>query len=196
MTTTLTNESTFSLVGGEISGGTIDNTLVASAFVVNGGTLNNLTAEQSGSALSALELQPSGGDLSGVTIPAGSAIDGTEASNSNVNITNGLTLNGTLDLGSPVTANTYGRLYFVGTQTLAGSGTLSLGGSTNNSVYSEDNGSAATLTIASGITIQGGYGQVDGLNADSSITNNGKINSATANDIVYLLPGSTSGTVH
>ena len=103
-----------------------------------------------------------------------------------------MTLNGTLNLGN-ASAN-YGRLYFTGSQTLSGSGTIQFGGNASNAVYAEDSGSPATLTIASGVTIQGGYGQVDGLNSDASLVNHGKINAATANQIVSISPARRPAT--
>lgn len=72
-------------------------------------------------------LTGSGGTLAGVTIGTGTVLDGTKSSNASVTITGGLTLSGSVvDVGSATSSNT-AQLYFQGSQTLGGSGSVVLG---------------------------------------------------------------------
>ena len=137
----------------ELDGGT-------GSWNLAGGTVGGGTITDTGGAL--LVLTNSGGTLAGVTIPAGTTIDGTEISNANATVTNGLTLNGVINLGD--TANNYGHLYFFLSQTLAGSGTINFGASQNNAIYAQGNNGTipGTLTIGIGIVVQGKGGAIQG----------------------------------
>ena len=70
-------------------------------------------------------------------IPSGTVLDATGASNDNVTVTGGMTLNGIINLGDA--GSNYGKIYFNLNQTLTGSGTINFGASSNNSVYAEGN---------------------------------------------------------
>src|SRR5262249_44141885 len=96
-------------------------------------------------------------------------------------ITGGLTLNGTATLGSSTVA---GQLYFQGSQTLAGTGTVTFANYNNsntNGIYAQGNGgsSPATLTIASTIAIQGGTGAITGYYTNDSVILNGQLSVST-----------------
>ena len=105
-----------------------------------------------------------GGTLDGVTIGANSTLD---SSKGVAMVLNGLTLNGTALLGYTSDIGGYdlympGGLFFQGSQTLSGSGAVSSnitadpGDGGICGVFAVDNGGPATLTIGSGITVQGG----------------------------------------
>lgn len=91
-------------------------------------------------------------------------------------VTAGLTLTGTLSLGSPAGAG--GHVLFVGSQTLAGSGQVVFNDPSNTSAI-EITGTAPAnvLTIASGITIHGAGGEVIPEGEADSIINDGTIRS-------------------
>jgi hypothetical protein len=134
------------------------------------------------------------GVLSAVTIAAGTTVDGTQGGSGNprVDIFNGLTLYGTVNLGA-ANGSSSGQLYFVGSQTLSGNGTIVLGNSANNLITVEGTGgggTAATLTIGGQITIQGGAGKVAGYFSNDSIVNNGTI--LEANGQTLIIGGANS----
>src|SRR6185295_4797316 len=144
---------------------------------LSGGAIVGGTITSSGGAK--LTLTNSGGTFSGVTIAAGLTVD-TLQSFSSAGVTGGLTLNGTLNVGNTA-GSTSGQLFFQGTQTLSGTGTVVFGGSGNNVIYAQGNNGAspATLTIGSGINIQGGVGSIRGYyisGSNDSIVNQGTIN--------------------
>src|SRR5439155_19931889 len=62
-----------------------------------------------------------------------------------------------------------------GTQTLGGAGTVTFGGSSSNTLYAKASSGAATLTIASSITVQGGSGSITGYNNTDTFVNNATI---------------------
>ena len=166
--------------------GTLTNTTLALApamgnWYLSGGAVLGGTVSSTGG--SALTLTTSGGTLNAVTVAAGATIDGTQApagDDATANIVSGLTLNGTVDLGA-ASGLSGGDFCFQGSQTLAGSGIVTFGGASSNAssnaVLAQGGGSSspATLTIGSGITIQGGAGTIGGYNSNDSITNDGTI---------------------
>ncbi len=96
-----------------------------------------------------------------------------------VNVTDGLTVNGQVQLGS-ADGSTYGILAFSSTETLSGTGSVLFGGSPINTINVAN---GQTLTIGAGITIDGQNGSV-GLTAfeggGGSMTNLGTIAAADA----------------
>jgi hypothetical protein len=150
------------------------------AWQLHGGSINGGTISSTGG--SKLALTGYGGTLTGVTVAAGVTVDGTQSIGSSpafADVSGGLTLNGEADLGS-TSGNVYGQLFFQGSQTLGGSGKVVFGGSASNALYAQGNGgsSPATLTLASGFTVQGGSGIISGYNTSSSsdsIVNQGAI---------------------
>ncbi len=170
-TSNLATDAGFSLGG---SGGTVyfegmlndagatlaanDLTCVLDAGTIDGGTLS-LT---NGAILVGIYNNANGGTLAGVTLDG--TLDLATNNGANVTITGGLTLNGTIDLGN-TSVSTYGRLNFVGAQTLGGTGSVVFGGPTgyihNNQITTaSNNGDSGTLTIGAGITIEGQYGSI------------------------------------
>ncbi len=141
---------------------------------------------------STLTLTSSGGTFSGVTIAAGMTLNGTYEPSSGyvarANIIGGLTLDGSANLGS-ADGLSAAELFFQqsGTtapaiETLSGSGTVTLGGSTGNEMLADGNNGAApvTLTIGSGITVQGGSGALGGYYGNDSLVNDGAISANSA----------------
>lgn len=125
----------------------------------------------------------SGGTLDGLTINGN--IDLT-ADRANVQVVNGLTLNGTAALGGP----TYGVMEFDGTQTLGGNATILFNSlDTRNDLYVPNGpgGQTWTLTLAPTVTVHGISGFVGydanlangGSPTTSSIVNFGTIDADT-----------------
>jgi hypothetical protein len=120
--------------------------------------------------------------LDGVTLDG--TLDMTQ-SYSNVNVLNGLTLNGEIDLGGPGGSYNSGTLNFgttgsSTTQSLTGTGRIVFG----DNYYSDylDNGSLTPLTIGPGITVAGGQsGYIFGL-----FNNQGTIEETTAGGVLIL----------
>ena len=134
-------------------GGIIDNTglvfsptgtgTIAITGTVDGGTVDAGTGTN---------LVLAGSTLNNVTLSGNYQL----TDNSFIYIQNNLTLDGTLTLGD---SSSYGVLYFIsgGSQTLGGSGTVLFSGTTPNDSLALYGG---TLTIGSGITVQGQNGYV------------------------------------
>ena len=180
-------QGTLNLTGGSLD---IATTLqVDGTFNLGAGTLLNADLTSG----STINVTASGGVLDSVRI------DGTFQStnfNRSTTVRNGLTLNGTANLGNP--SNTaYGALIFLGTQTLDGTGEVVFGQGTNNSITSTSPGSGdtGTLTIGSGITVHGDQGQVG--NSTYPLINQGTIAAeVTGHTInVYGGPLTNQGTL-
>ena len=136
----------WNLVGGTIQGGSV-----------------------SGADGAELVLTSSGGLLDAVTMDSGMDLTATSA---NARVQNGLTLNGTADMGNGA------NLHFQsGDQTLDGSGDISFGAVGNKYLFI-DNG--MTLTIAPTISIHGGTGQVG---TTGGVVNEGLIDSDAPGEI-------------
>ena len=169
------------------------NTIQASANVVMaGGTLLGGTVTGTGGA--ELVLTSAGGTLDGVTIGAGTVVDGTQAPDANATIVDGLTLDGTVNLGAQLP--NYGALTFSGTQELNGTGTILFINSFNdrNALNLQDAYDAAsdsylpaTLTISTGITIAGGSGNIN-FDTDASLVNDGTIDANTPGGTITVFP--------
>ncbi len=129
----------------------------AVTYLLDGGTIDGGTSAMTDGAT--LVGTGNVGTLSGVTLDG--TLDLATNNQANVTITGGLTLNGTIDLGN-ASGSTYGRLHFVGAQTLGGMGSVILGGNPdyNAITTATSNGDAGTLTIGAGITIHGKYGSI------------------------------------
>jgi fibronectin-binding autotransporter adhesin len=157
---------------------------------VNGGNLNilgTLTGSGTITVDGTSTFSPGGTILGGtITTQTGAKVNGVildgvmvsgdwQAGTSGVTIKNGLTLGGTLSLGDAA-ATTYGFLAFQGAQTLGGTGSVVFGGSNDNSLLSND--SSSTLTIGSGITVNGKNGYIGfspflGGSSAAQVINNG-----------------------
>ncbi len=158
------------------------------AWDLDSGTINSGTITSTGG--STLALTDSAGTLAGgVTVATGTTLDGTQnigGQQAYAYVTGGLTLNGAINLGS-ASGSTYGRLYFEnGPRTLSGNGTVTLGTSTNNVLEAYGPNTVATLTIGSGITVQGGSGTVGGYYGANSVVNDGTIQAGTSGGTITV----------
>src|ERR1039458_8049357 len=145
--------------------GTINNTnttLTLNAqtgpWVLNGGIIQGGTITPS----SVAPLIISSGTLDGVTVNGNWDV-GASVNGASLTVLDGLTNNGTLQVGNP-TNGWYGVVSFSGTQTLSGSGTVVFGNEYANYNCAENalrlTTGGTTLTIGSGITVRGQYGQI------------------------------------
>ena len=168
---TIAGIGTLSYTGGTVNlTGTLDNTGTTLAFTAAtgswdllGGTITGGTVTEAGGA--ELIFTNYGGTLDGVTFD--NDLDLASVYGANATITDGLTLHdATVDLGSTAGSN-YGRLYFSGTQTLGGTGTVAFGTSGTNGLFVY----SGALTIGSGITVSGSSGFIEG----DTVVNQGTI---------------------
>jgi uncharacterized repeat protein (TIGR02543 family) len=194
---------TFNTSGGSVNvTGTFDNTgatLVLGSltpWILEGGTIVGGTVMTTNDG--ALMASQDGGLLNGVTI-TGSLDVGNSIYGASLAVTNGLVLDGTALVGG--FNSSYGGIDFCGSQTLSGQGTVVLGSSSANSLWlAYDN---TTLTIGSGITVRGQYGQIGysaywyggGLNL--AVVNQGLISCDVGNGTIYINAGSVTnqGTI-
>ncbi len=157
-------------------------------FTLAGGTLANATV-LAGTGGQMLTCTPSGGTLDGVT--ADGDLDLASIAGAFVYVKDGLTLsNSTVHLGNAV-GSTYGYLYFEGTQTLGGTGTVLFGKNGNNAI--NQNYGGTTLTIGPQVTVRGSSGTL----GVAAIVNQGTISAddsgGLAGNFVYD-QGFTSGS--
>ncbi len=165
---------------------------------VVGGTIRNGTVSSTGSG-SKLIGSDSGGTLEGVSL--NSDLDLTSGS-TRIFISNGLTLNGDASID-------YGAIFFDGTQTLSGNGSVIMTGYLSALVINQDN---STLTVGPNITIRGGstyqdltYGAVigssnawGGATTDAGLMLQGKLSADVANQTLIVRtsgPFNNSGTL-
>ena len=182
---------TFNRTGGTVNvNGTLTGNLALSAgtgsWVLNSGTVRNGTLSTTGGAA----LVVSNGTFDGVT--ADGTIDMASVNGAQLEVRHDLGLNGALNLGS-VDGAKYGQLYFgdngYAAGTLSGSGTITLGGYGNNNIVynnSDQIGAAGTLTIGSGITIHGKYGQIVNRSGSNTIVNQGTISADVSGGAVSI----------
>ena len=156
--------------------GTVNNAGATLAFSAATGSWN-LEEERSTAARSPRPMVPSStftnsGTLNGVAFDNNLDLATTTAA---VTITGGLTLdNANVYLGNTA-GSTYGQLDFYGTQTLGGTGTVVFGPNGSNGIYGSTV-SSGTLTIASGITVDGTTGAIaDGYYNSETVINQGTI---------------------
>src|SRR5207244_8168320 len=81
----------------------------------------------------------------------------------------------------------FSSLIFQGSQTLSSTRKIVFGGSSTHSFYAFGNGgnSPATLTIGSGLTIQGGSGAIKGYYTNDTFVNNAAITVASGQTFVF-----------
>ena len=140
--------------------GTLDNTgttlalnATTGSWNLTGGTLKGGTLSQTGGA--ELVFTSSGGTLDEVT--TGSDLDLASHLYAYATVKNGLTLDdATVYLGN-ASGTINGVLYFSGTQTLGGTGTVLFGKSGSNQISDY----SGTLTIGSGVTVRGSSRHLD-----------------------------------
>ena len=167
----------------KLSGGTLDvsgNFRDSSAVALSGGTLANATVP-SGTTMSG------NGTLSDVTLAGTLNLSGFESA---VSIINNLTLASGL-----VETTNIASLNFNGTQTLAGTGEVLFNGSNNPNNALNVGGTGSTLTIDSGITVDGlsatinaGDGAIDNFGA-LSVGSGGGAQSAALSGGTFSIDG-------
>ena len=140
---------------------------------MEGGTLQNGTFRIAGGSTAQLFATSGGGDLDGETLDSPIVLNARDSLGNapSLGIKEGLVLNTTLNVGN-VSGTTPGFLDFFNaastTDNLTGTGTIVLGGSTSNRVFFD----AASMTIGSGIVIDGNAGTVG---ETTSFINDGEI---------------------
>ncbi len=148
----------FNLDGGNITAG-------GSTLITSDGT-------------SDLVLTASGGTLNGIVLGIGLPLNATTGT---ATILNGLNAEfGTLNIGA--------ALLFSGSQEVGGGATYNLTGSGSLEAVGDGGSNPATLTIVSGVVIQGN-GTIEGLNAGDSIQNDGTIDANTSTSVIGLHGG-------
>jgi hypothetical protein len=173
---TVTHNSTDSVQSVSVTTGTLEFTggaLTVSTTVSGSGPYNlrggGLTGAQvaSGTTLTGVN---SGSTLNGVILNAGSTLDLTTVNGIYVYVQNGLTVNdtGTVKVGNSGGTN-YGQMLFTNTQTLGGTGSVVLGGSTNDNMYL--NAAGISVTLGSGLTIHSTSGQFSSASSNSNWLN-------------------------
>ena len=173
----LTSASLVTLSSGTLAvAGTLDDSATVKLM---GGTLSGATVV-SGTTIAATSL---GGILDNVNM--GGSLDLATNANATVTVTDGMTLNGAVNLGN-TSGSTSGTLLFDGTQALSGNGSIVFGGATGNTfeVYR----STTTLTIGPGISLHGKNGNVgiSAINGGGSFINQGTISADVANGSFIL----------
>ena len=129
---------------------------------------------------------PQGGSLSNVTIANGATFDMSQYGNTSCTTLLGLTVNGTVLVGSTVTSN-YGLINWAGSQTWAGGGEILFGESGNNRI--NDTLGGTTLTIGSSLTMHGQNALLRANQGGSSILNQGTIASDVAGGVFAVTAG-------
>ncbi len=185
-TTAGLNLAGFTNSGGTVNlTGTLNNTgatlalnATTGSWNLVGGTLTSGTLTEANGA--GLVFTSSAGTLDGVTAAGG--LDLASNYEAYAYVKDGLTLsNATVRLGNAI-GTTYGLLYFQGTQTLGGTGTVLFGTNGNNSLDEISGGS--TLTIGSGITVRGSSGSLGASYANDVIVNQGTISADGSGGLV------------
>ena len=153
---------TVNLTGTLTNTGTLSLDATSGSWVLQGGEIVGGTVATAGGA----ELLATyGGSLAGVTLAG--TLDLATADELHVAVTGGLTLQGgTIKLATDT-------IDFQGTQTLGGTGTVDFVGTNQYYGVLNVSGTAATLTIAHGVSIHGTSGSIEA--GDNRFVNQGKI---------------------
>jgi hypothetical protein len=180
--------NTLSLTGGTLNISSMPSSLSGSGTVrLAGGTLANANVA-SGTTITGTD---SGGTLNGVNLSGN--LDLTTVNGANATVVNGLTLSGsTVNLGNAA-GSTSGQLFFLGSETLGGTGTVLLGGNAGNSLSAPFG--VTTLTIGPNILVHGKNGSI--AFGGETFVNQGTINADTAGGTISLggTNWSNSGTI-
>ena len=159
----------------------------SNTFTLSGGTLQTATVTTTNGA--SLIVNGSG-TLNGVTVN-GTLDVGKSYNGANLTVTNGLVLNGTALVGNP-TNGWYGQISFAGSQTLSGNGTVVFGnyGGFYNALWLVNGGT--TLTIGSGILVRGQNGTIGDLApfggpANVAVINQGTISADVSGGTIYVV---------
>ncbi len=155
--------SPFTQAGGTL---TVSTTIdVSSSFNVSGGVLANATI-QSGTTV----YVTNGATLDGVVLNGD--LDLTAHDNVQVELRNGLVLNGTAYVGS-ADGSQYGGIHFYETQTVSGTGEILFGGSVHNTLGIW--ASETTVTLGSDLTVHGAAGSLQIYYGSGGFVSNGAI---------------------
>jgi hypothetical protein len=134
-------------------------------------------------------LTVSSGTLDGLTVD-GTLDVGNTVNAASLTVTNGLTLNGNALMGN-ATNYSYGMIAFAGSQLLGGGGTVVFGNGnpSYNALRLANDGTS--LTISSAITVRGqngtlGYSSAFGGPQDISVTNQGTISADVSGGTIYV----------
>ncbi len=171
--------------------GNLDNTnttltLDGQSWILNGGTIAGGTVDTvNGASL----IADANGTLNGITLN-GTLDVGNSINGGWLNVLDGLTLNGTALVGNP-TNGWYGYINFEDTESLTGTATVQFGDSGNCNAMRMTTAST-TLTLGPEVTVVGGYGQIGGapycLGSPSTVNvvNQGTIMSTVAGDYINI----------
>lgn len=149
---------------------------------VNGGTGSKLTvAEQSGTLFS-------GGTVNvNILAPQTTALE----------LTNGLTLNGTLSIAGPGSGYTGPQVTFVGDQTLGGTGSIVTSSSFSNTATKHLKIQNGTLTLGPDFTFIASRRSTDVIDADNGqLINQGLIDVARRSSLTINTPFTNQGTLN
>ena len=190
-TTAGLNLPAFTRDGGAVSlTGSLDNSNATLPLTASTGSWNfsgTITGGQISEAGGA-QLIPANGTLAGVTLDN----DLTIPARTGLFVKNGITLNSAvLTIAADATGGT--NLIFQGTQTVAGTGSIFLGGTSGNN-FLQFSGAGSTMTVAPGITVHG-QGVID--LAGGALVNLGTVASDSTSPSLLITNGAmtNSGTV-
>ncbi|HZO51486.1 MAG TPA: hypothetical protein VFB63_02155, partial [Bryobacteraceae bacterium] len=156
------------------AGGTLNLDATTGNWSMNGGTLRQLTVNSADGAV--LLATPTAGMLDGVTLNCD-----LDAQAGSLNVTNGLVLNGLMRVGNP-TNSTAGRIDFLGSQAISGSGSVLFGNHGCNSLRLMLGGT----TLTNRLLIHGHSGQLPFSACLGGVQNVGLVNEATISADVNL----------
>ena len=179
----------------DVSGGTLQIATTfqtSQAVTLSGGTIQGATITATGTGAFSVPANGTGG-LDGVTL----ASDFTVYNNGILNVANGLTLNHTRLILTCDVSYWVQEVFFVGTQTLGGTGEVVFSGLSRFNHFLVEGDSSTVLTIGPGITVHGtadGY-MYPSVSQGVSIINQGTI-TADSGSTIHIVVGLTNqGTV-
>ena len=176
---------TLTLSSGSLNATNISTQTTNGAISLAGGTIANATINLTNGT----SLIVQSGTFNGVTL-VGTLDVGNSVNAADLTVTNGLVLNGTALVGNPTNINYAGYITFAGSQTLGGSGTVVFGDNASyNALRLADGGT--TLTIGSGITVEGqngtiGYSSAWGGPQNVSVVNQGVISADVSGGTISI----------
>ena len=168
------SNATIGVTGTFINTNTLTVNSLGGTWLLKGGTiLGGTVIATNGSALA---VNSADGTLNGVTVN-GTLDVGNAYSSAVLIITNGLTLNGTVLVGNPANFN-YGAIDFGGSQTLSGVASVIFGDNASYNALRPIQG-GTTLTLGAGVTVRGQNGWLGYDNNYGGPQNVGLINLGT-----------------
>ncbi len=177
--------------------GVLDNTGTTIALdattgdlILSGGTLLGGTVTATGGASVQVSSSTYGSMLSAVTLDAGLTVQ----DEAYLDIQDGLTLNGDLTVSA---TPDFAAVIFDGTQTLDGTGQITFDGADASAyLILSSGGSGSTLTVGSGITINGGpAGVISTYDPNNNLIIQGTITADVDGDFIVYVPIQNDGTI-